>query len=383
MRRVHGLWGFLAAVLLLSACGKQRLKLGEQAGGEVIEAEGLVPYRGEDLPGTKAAGLAAAQRSAVERVVGVFLAAQTRVDKSVMVEQRILGKTAGYIQKYDVLEERREGEYWKTRIRALVSFDQVGMDLKDLGLLDPRDIGSPRVAVLIDEQVDGDPAATTHAADGLTEKLIEGNFTVVDRSAKAGAELQNIIRAVERGDTAAVTDLGSKLGVEVVILGEAEANRLDPHPQFKGFFSYRARLSAKAVRSGTGQILSSLSHAASGLDVDAAAASAKSLKTVAQLLAEELLPGMSEVLQSRSEVLLKVSGVADMEQLKSLQEGLRRLSGMDGVYLRNYGEGRAEISLSAGRVQGSELAGKLAALKSPVLKVDSASPSEIVASLAQ
>lgn len=383
MRRVHGLWGFLAAVLLLSACGKQRLKLGEQAGGEVIEAEGLVPYRQDDLPGTKAAGLAAAQRSAVERVVGVFLAAQTRVDKSVMVEQRILGKTAGYIQKYDVLEEKREGGYWKTRIRALVSFDQVGMDLKDLGLLDPRDIGSPRVAVLIDEQVDGDAAATTHAADGLTEKLIEGNFTVVDRSAKAGAALQKIIDAVEKGDTASVTDLGSKLGVEVVLLGEAQANRLDPHPQFKGFFSYRARVSAKAVRSGTGQVLSSVSREASGLDVDVAAAAAKSLQNAAQLLGEELLPKMSEVLRSRSEVLLKVSGLKDMDQLKSLQEALRALSGMEGVYLRHYGEGQAEISLSAGSVQGSELAGRLSKLKSPGLSVSSASSSEIVASLAQ
>ena len=47
----------------------------------------------------------------------------------------------------------------------------------------------------------------------------------------------------------------------------SDASRIDPHPKFAGFISYRARVAAKAVRSGTGQILSSLEKVASGMDI--------------------------------------------------------------------------------------------------------------------
>ena len=82
------------AALLLSACSgsREHLKVGKTLQGEVVEAEGMAPYNALDLPGTKAASLAAAQRSAVELVVVVYVNAKTRVDKSVAIEQNILAK---------------------------------------------------------------------------------------------------------------------------------------------------------------------------------------------------------------------------------------------------------------------------------------------------
>ena len=64
--------GVLAA-LAGCATGPSRLKVGQASGGEVIEAEGWVSYVANDLPGIKAAALAAAQRSAVEKKEGAEL----------------------------------------------------------------------------------------------------------------------------------------------------------------------------------------------------------------------------------------------------------------------------------------------------------------------
>ena len=57
----------LASTLVLSACAgnKDRLVKGKTLDGEVVEAEGMAPYNELDLPGTKAAALAAAQRGQV------------------------------------------------------------------------------------------------------------------------------------------------------------------------------------------------------------------------------------------------------------------------------------------------------------------------------
>src|SRR5882724_5756467 len=116
----------LAGVLALAACSGSRthLKNGKTLEGEVVEAEGIAPYQAEDLPGTKAASLAAAQRSAVELVVGVYVNAKTRVEKAVAIEQSILAKTSGYIKRYEIMSEGRDGAWYKTKIRALVSTQQ-------------------------------------------------------------------------------------------------------------------------------------------------------------------------------------------------------------------------------------------------------------------
>lgn len=370
-----------AVLLALAACSGPRLKVGQTQEGEVVEAEGLVPYRAEDLPGTQAAGLAAAQRSAVERVVGVIVSAHTRVDKAVAIEQNILARTSGYVKKYDVLSERKEGGYWKTRIRALVSFDSVASDLKSFGILDAKRAGDPRVAVLVDETVDGQPAETTHAGDALAAALLESGYVVVDRASMAGAAMQRMIDAVERGDVKAAGDLGSRIKAEVVVMGEGSASRLkDLDPRLGGFASYRARISAKAVRSGSGQVLASALRQASGMDVDPQAASAKALAAAARLLAEYLAPQMAETLSSRSEVSLEVSGLRDVNELAALQQALRA-GGLGEARLRSYSAGTAELSLSG--TGAEEAASKLARIKSPALKVGEVGASGLSAEIAR
>src|SRR5437879_10733266 len=142
-------------VLMMSACAGSRthLKTGKTLEGEVVEAEGMAPYKADDLPGTKAAALAAAQRSAVELVVGVYVNAKTRVDKAVAIEQNILTRSGGYIKRYEILSEGRSGDWYKMRIRALVSTKELHDDLDARGLLRQPAVGNPRVAVLLKEYI--------------------------------------------------------------------------------------------------------------------------------------------------------------------------------------------------------------------------------------
>src|SRR5581483_10945146 len=111
------------------------------------------PNRTEDLPGTKAAALAAAQRAAVELVVGVYVTAKTRVDKAVAIQNNILTNSQGYIKRYEILSEARDGEWYKTRIRALVSTQQIHEQLDQLGLLKQPNVGYPRVAIDLQEYI--------------------------------------------------------------------------------------------------------------------------------------------------------------------------------------------------------------------------------------
>src|ERR1017187_10314985 len=164
--------GGLTAALIISGCATSRVNKAKGEEGEIVVAEGIAPYRADDLPGTKAASLAAAQRSAVELVVGVYVNAKTRVEKAVAIEQSILAKTSGYIKRYEILSEGRDGDWYKTKIRAMVSTQQLHEDLDSLGLLKQPSVGYPRVTIELQEFVGESENYDGHARHALTQALL-------------------------------------------------------------------------------------------------------------------------------------------------------------------------------------------------------------------
>ncbi|MEK7745821.1 MAG: hypothetical protein AAB576_04085, partial [Elusimicrobiota bacterium] len=174
---------FLLPLVLLSACAGGRLRLGSGEKGEVVEAEGWAPLDAQDILGSKQRSLAEAQKKSVERVVGVYISAKTRVAQAVNVDQNILAKVGGYIKKYDVLWERQEEGFYKTRIKALVLYQKVGEDLKNLGLMRPEaPPGNPKVVVLLGTSGEHAQAKDDRAAQGVRRGLLERGYSVVDRN---------------------------------------------------------------------------------------------------------------------------------------------------------------------------------------------------------
>ncbi|MBI4051618.1 MAG: hypothetical protein HY400_03845 [Elusimicrobia bacterium] len=364
----------LSSLLIIGCSSTQRLKVGATEGGEVVEAEGMVPYNETDLPGTKSAALAAAQRSAVEKAVGVYVSAKTRVEKAVLVESKILANTSGYISKYDVLKEGRDGEYYKTRIRALVLLKKVGEDLENLGLLS-AEVGNPRVAVLIEETIDGNPSDSPDASNALSSALIDRGYIIVDRSAMAGAATQKIIDAVEKGDLEGAVDLGQQVKAEVVLVGQGQASELkNGAKDLGGFVSYRGRVSLQAVRSGTGQILATTSQEASGLNVNKPLAAAKALEGAAKLAGEEIAGKLLKSLKAQT-LEIQIHQIKDLDQLKKFQENLSSQPEVKGVYLRNYSQGEASISISGTGINGEKMAALFS--KDSTLAVNNISPSSL------
>jgi len=89
--------------LAMSACSGH-MKVGPGWEGEKVTAEGMVPYDGKDLPAAKAGALAAAQRHAVEQVVGVFVSGRTQVRQAVAIQQKVLSRTQGLIKRYEIIK---------------------------------------------------------------------------------------------------------------------------------------------------------------------------------------------------------------------------------------------------------------------------------------
>jgi hypothetical protein len=354
------LFTILASALLLNACaaGRTSMKPGSTPEGEVVQAEGRCPIAG-DLASAKSCSLAAAQRAAVEKVVGVFVSARTRVDKAVAIEQNILSRSEGYVRRYEIVSEgRTKDNFHSTTIRALIPPQEIGADVDRL--IRSSVVGNPRVAVMIDELADGEVTDRLRATQVLTEALINKGFKVVDREALAQANAMAQIKAIEAGDAARINQLARALNAEILVVGTAHSG-FNTDRNLGGLVSYRSNISLQAVKSGSGEIIRSVAKTASGVEMNRELAADKARENAAAMAAEVLVDELPKALHKKAGVLVEVRGLSTLSQVEDVRQALQTAPGVKDIYTRSYQESNAMFELSTG--DGAEPAALALALE--------------------
>jgi len=314
----------LAAALLLTACGRGAVRLAPGEKGEVVEAEGWAPVDDADVLGTKRRSLADAEKKAVETVVGVFISAKTRVDQTVSIDERILADLNGYIRRYEILNERREDGFLKTRIRAVVLYKKIGDDLQQLGLSKPPPpTGNPRVAVRLD------PERGPEAAQVLRKAFVAAGFAVVD-----GGDPQDS---------------------DLLVRGAAVSRAL-PSEGLGGLHSSRATLTLEVVKTKSGEVMTNKTKEASVLDVTDDAAAAKAQSAAAALAGEELVKELAPLLKTQIGIAVTVEGLKDLAEVRKLADDIRLNPGVDAAALADFHDGSAEILVTTEDISGGDLA---------------------------
>ncbi len=326
----------LPLAVLAAGCSGSRagLKKAANAGDEIVDVEGMAPYKANDIPGSRAAAIAAAQRSAVELVVGVYVTGKTRVDKAIAIENNILANTQGYVKKYQVLSEGKSGDYYKVKIRALVSTEKLHQDLDSLGLLRAPAVGNPRVAIMLQEWVGEKPSQTKDATRAVTQGLLDKGFQIValPSSVHPDDDPVDVARTLSRGQA------------ELILAGPAHAQSLEMEKKFGGMSSYRASVTFRVIEVGSGQILTTVSETASGLEGTPEIAGGKALAKAGELAVNDLA-SFPEELAKRSLVTMKINGLTSFEKLSDLQKGLAGKAGVKDVYLRSFKQSNGEADL--------------------------------------
>ncbi|MEE9214695.1 MAG: hypothetical protein V3U54_07855 [Thermodesulfobacteriota bacterium] len=85
-----------------------------------VTVTGVVLNEKEKPIETQRKSLIAAQHTAIENAIGVYVKAHSKVDKSILVENVIKTQTQGRIKNFKVLSRKVEGVYHKTKIKAVV-----------------------------------------------------------------------------------------------------------------------------------------------------------------------------------------------------------------------------------------------------------------------
>lgn len=314
----------------------------------VILAEGV----GDTAGGRAMARDAAiwdALRQAVEQALGAFIQSESIVENYQLISDNIFSKTAGYIQKYHILEEVSQGGLYRVKIKAYVVSGKLENDLAAIGLLILQK-HKPRVMVVIAEQHlarrrVSHPAGETE----IIRKLIKKGFKIVDQSQVKKIRYNDQVRAALAGDNKTAAKIGLQYGAEVIIVGEAFSEFATSGGVLGSMISCRARVEARALRTDTGEIIAADGKHAAGIDISENIAGKKALQNAGGQLGDYLITQIlsrwrSEVVDATS-IQLIIIGV-DYHQFAKFKMLLKdSVRGVKAIHQRTFSGKRGVLDI--------------------------------------
>lgn len=316
----------LAAALLGAAgCGgARRSALNPAYETEVVTAEGMAPVVDGNVDGARKSALAEAMKNALALVVGVYVSQDALVSKAVLIDDSITSRSEGYIEKYETLKEWRDGEFYRTRIKAHVRKEDLSAKLSELET-EPQRLGNPVIGFDIAETADGKPQKTEYASLELKDRFIEAGFLT-----------------------------GEKDKADILVRGEVSSS-FNTKEGLGGFVSYRAGISLSAVKAGSGETVASAQEAAGGIDLNDQAAARASMINAAKKAADTLKERILTALREKSIVRLNLSNVRDMNDLSGFSKLLRNIPAVRASWVRSFSGGIAVLDVAMHRGGASDL----------------------------
>ncbi len=206
----------------------------------VVEAIGEANITNGDTVAAKKAALADALKKCIEKVVGIsitseFTAEQQETLKNNQsefqskVRDSLVQKADGFIQRYEVLEERAEGTVMRVKVQAHVFESKVKAEVKKLGDLIAA-AGNPKLMLVIQEVIvgaDGGKKVQKESvlASNLEKELLARGFELRGKSAATGVADDSVKQFdawMENSDAAA--KVARNEGADILIFGRVEIN---------------------------------------------------------------------------------------------------------------------------------------------------------------
>lgn len=350
----------------------------QQTEAKEVVATGLGSIMGGDVAHARDDAIEDALRTSVENAVGVYLTSETQVENYQLIEDNIYSKTQGYIQKYDVIrEEKRNEQLYEVTVKAVVKMTDLKNDLDAIATLIRRK-NTPRMMVMIDERNIGEAPGLFHYFDvdmntaetAIIETFMEKGFRFVDQATVKRNLEKAQATAILEGDAAQAAALGRKVGAEVVLTGKALAKATVVEVYGTKQRSQQATVTARAIRTDTGDIIATGSAQGAFPHIDDAVGSAKAIQKACAQISEDMMNKILDRWQadvsSGTTITLNVRGVKSYSQLNKFKSALKYyVRNLISVEQRDWYEGFATLEVVmpgnsddlAQRLEGKDIEG--------------------------
>lgn len=199
-----------------------------------------------------------ALRRALEDGAGVQIGAFSQTENFALIRDTIYSRAFGVVKNYRILAERPSADgAVSVDLEATIRPDAVAREWAEVqNVLDQ--IGRPRIAVLIDETIDGQPQRESVVAARLLEMFKAAGFDLVDQRGIDELLQQAPDAAAIRQDEARLARLADQAGADLLIRGTANANRAGLQQIYGvGVAFYTCDASARVYYTDTARLLAS------------------------------------------------------------------------------------------------------------------------------
>jgi hypothetical protein len=359
----------LAVLLAPAARGEDRIQTTEAVGQAALAGDALA---------AKEQAKDDALRNCVQQVASTVVTASTETDQAQLLSDKVYAHSVGYVRRFQVLEDKQDGNTWVTKLRCDVSEAKLDEDLMAFGIAYRR-AGMPRIFVLVAEQAinatqatgwwqgGGNTADLRVMENAFMDRMEKSGFTFVDPEVLQGKVKLDAIGADP--NTQLAREIGVKSGADVVIVGRAVAKPLGELQLDNGtFYSAVANVSARAVRTDTGEVLGAVEFTGTaGRGFEQTTAGRNALSEAGRQLARDLFAKIGKVWAREQSgvrrIAMVVKGVDDYARLAQFKSVLvQSVRGVKDVQERSMGDGKADLDLTvSGR--STDLATDLATRK--------------------
>jgi len=338
----------------------------------IVKVEGVGAILSGDMALARDKAIKDAQRNAVEITVGVLIDAETLSRNYSLVKDEIYSRATGYVQGYEILEERKEDGLLRVVIQARVKLGPLQEDLDRV----MEAVERPRVLFMITQQDIGEsrPNAWWEGTARMGQLVVEAtlqqyfidnHFLVVDHSLKRPSS----VISINPSDSEAIA-MGRDYDAEIVMLGRAVAKDAGPIGQFD-LRSCRAEISVRAIQVANGHVLASANASTAAPHVDPLSGGIAALKKASEKVSKTLVAKIIKKWVKPAGIvtvdIVDVNRYSDFARFKGMLKN--EVRGVSKVYQRSFQAGNAKLELGY-RGTAQDLADELALKEFESFRVD-------------
>lgn len=321
-------------------------------------AEGMATIHNNFVDIARDKALENAQRNAVEKAMGVMISSSSEVENFQLKLDRILSESQGFISRYTIISEKRDGDTYQVTIEAEVGMDRLKDRMMAVNLIMTRK-SKPRLLVVFSEQAQKDAVAEA----AMTRYFLSKGFKLVDTGTVKKDQSQEAFQKLA-ADQKSIVGLAQRYGGEVILIGNVETTSNSFNLGGIEMHSNKAVVSVKAVNVDTGDVIATDNESVSspGMKGDVKNVTEAAAGKLATKMMDRILERWSSELTNTMTVKLIVAGLDTYQDLLGFKELLNlEVKGLREVHQRAYSQGRADMDIEIrGNAQG--LADDIAAM---------------------
>lgn len=306
----------------------------EDASKKIIEVIGMEKIRSGDVVKAREQAIKNSMVSAVEFVVTDLLPLESMIQNFELLNKILYDQTSEFVKYYKVLTELKSGSTYRVFVQVTVSVSVIEQQLINAGINICKK-NMPDILFFIAEQNLDDILPRYWWAENLAgtrgyseiamaEHMNRNGFFVIDQQTLIkNEEFETVIYKPDLSNQEAV-GLGNSLHADVVIAGSAKVD-MSPNIMGENIKSFKGIVSARALRTDTGEEIAFTVQTAVSVNQDDIAGGRDALSNAGYLAGRTLSSQIASIWQKE----IKKS----LSKIEIILEGTRSLSNF--VVFRN------------------------------------------------